>query len=476
MLAKILRLFGLNKQPGKASHQNLGKTPPRNLFSGKVPEVLSRSGHTLSRRDISPYALKVLYRLHNNGFEAYLVGGGVRDVLCGQHPKDFDVVTNAEPNEVAKLFKNSRLIGRRFRIVHVHFGGHIVEVTTFRATAAGGGEALEDIPPTDIHQTRKNQAGMLVRDNVYGSSIEEDVLRRDFTVNALYYNIADFSITDYVGGLADLKAGVVRIIGNAAERYREDPVRMLRAIRFAAKLKFKIDEETGKPILALASLLEHVPQARLFDEYIKLFLKGHGLASFHLLQEYQLFPRLFPSVAPSLLLKDENYPIQTFLTNALMNTDDRIRESKTIAPFFLLAIFLWYPIKIEENKIIAAGGAEFSAFYDACDKVFNEQQRALTFPRRFSQMAREVLNLQLRLKKNKRARIHTILSHSRFRAAYDFLLLRAEAGELEAKPQAEWWKQFVESDEKGRAKMLSHAPKHLKKRAALKPAPSNESR
>ncbi|MGB5591837.1 MAG: polynucleotide adenylyltransferase PcnB, partial [Gammaproteobacteria bacterium] len=247
--------------------------------------MVPRPDHNVSRSQISKNALRVLYRLKDAGYKAFLVGGGVRDLLLGREPKDFDIVTDALPDQVRSLFRNSRLIGRRFRLAHVHFGREIIEVATFRAAQDADVEDLD-------RQT--DSGGRILRDNVYGD-IDEDVWRRDFTCNALYYNIADFSIWDYAGGVQDIEAGTMRLLGEPEARYREDPVRMLRAVRFAAKLGFRIDPASEAPLLELGELLAEVPAARLFDESIKLFLSGHAVQSYELLRRYNLFQHLFPA-------------------------------------------------------------------------------------------------------------------------------------------------------------------------------------
>ncbi|MGL4859060.1 MAG: polynucleotide adenylyltransferase PcnB, partial [Enterobacteriaceae bacterium] len=252
------------------------------------PSVIPRAEHNISRQAISDNALKVLYRLNKFGFDAYLVGGGVRDLLLEKQPKDFDVATNATPEQVRKLFRNCRLIGRRFRLAHVMFGPEVIEVATFRGH--------HETPDTDAMQAKQAKSGMLLRDNVYGT-IEEDAIRRDFTINSLYYSAADFSLRDYNGGLNDLRQGIIRLIGNPETRYREDPVRMLRAARFAAKLNMTIASDSARPIPRLATLLKEIPSARLFEESLKLLQTGCGYQTYLLLRQYQLFQQLFPLIA-----------------------------------------------------------------------------------------------------------------------------------------------------------------------------------
>src|SRR5690554_2362049 len=286
------------------------------------PRRIPRSEHPISRNDISDNALKVLYRLHNAGFDAYLVGGCVRDILLGLQPKDFDVATNAKPEQIRKLFRNCRLVGRRFRLAHVVFGREIIEVATFR----GHHDSHDDASTAD-KVAQQDAEGMLVRDNVYGS-IDEDAQRRDFTVNALYYNIADFSIVDFADGVRDCEAGVLRMIGDAETRYREDPVRMLRAIRFATKLNMRLDDSVARPIRELAPLLQNIPAARLFEEVLKLFTAGKALANFEMLADYQLFQQLFPLLKVYLKAPDEA-PYQ-MLRQTFIDTDSRIRNDQRI--------------------------------------------------------------------------------------------------------------------------------------------------
>lgn len=412
-----------------------------------IPAVLPRSEHTLSRRAISNHALKVLYKIQEAGYQAYLVGGGVRDVLLGRHPKDFDVATNARPEEIATLFRNSRLIGRRFRLVHVHFGRQIVEVATFRSAP----DEKED----DLSLAQASEEGMIVRDNVFGT-LEEDVFRRDFTINALYYRISDFAVIDYVGGLNDLKAGILRIIGDPLRRYREDPVRMLRAIRFAAKLNFTIEPITEKPLFELGHLLTNVASARLFDEYIKLFLSGFALNSFYLLRRYGFFAILFPKTDFLLNTHKDKEQIEQFIVAALKNTDERVNNGKTVSPHFLLATFLWFPalIKAEKHETLTEV-SHYAALQIAFEHVLQEQRKTFAIPRRLTQVVKDIWNFQIRLKKCGQHRAAQVYANPRFRASYDFLLLRAKTQEPEAKKLAEWWSNYIVADENAREEMAA---------------------
>jgi len=414
------------------------------------PIIIPRAEHPISRASISSNALKVLYRLHNAGFRACLVGGGVRDLLLGHEPKDFDVATDAHPEAVHKLFRNCRLIGRRFRLAHVQFGGEIIEVATFRAAQ---GEADEAARSTGI---QFNANGRLLRDNVYGT-IEEDARRRDFTVNALYYDIADFAVLDYTGGMADLKAGLLRLIGEPEQRCREDPVRMLRAVRFAAKLGFRFHPDTEAPLLKLGQLLEEIPPARLFDEILKLFLGGYGVETFELLRHYRLFGHLFPATERCLSRQQQHFP-KTLLVHALANTDNRLAEGKSVTPAFLFGALLWEPLQDRSKHLLAAGLDEADAMQTAADEVLSAHLKHITLPRRFSLPMQEIWSLQSRLTVTTGKRPLRLLAHPRFRAAYDFLLLRAEA-DPELASLAQWWTRFMEMDEVARKQVLEPVAK-----------------
>jgi poly(A) polymerase len=394
------------------------------LESRHGPIIVPRSEHNVSRANISPNALKVLYRLKSAGFEAFLVGGGVRDLLLDRHPKDFDVVTNADPDQIQDVFRNCRLIGRRFRLAHVRFGRDIVEVATFRATGADA----------DADERAHSDSGRILRDNVYGT-IDEDVWRRDFTVNALYYNITDFSIWDYTNGVADVRARTLRLIGNPEKRYREDPVRMLRAIRFAAKLDFSLAPETAAPIASLGSLLKDVPPARLFDELLKLFQSGHAVRSFELLLQYDLLRYLFRDTQAELETPARD-KIIAFIRRGLQSTDDRVREDKPITPMFLYALFLWFPIQALAKRLESEGWNDGQAMLEASQRIVAAQQTA--FPRRFSSPMKELLSMQWRFGQQNGARALRLLQHKRFRAAYDFLVLRGSCGEVPQETVA-WW-------------------------------------
>ncbi len=405
--------------------------------------MIPRAGHSISRATISPNALKVLYRLKEAGYEAFLVGGAVRDLLLGITPKDFDVATNALPDDVRRLFRNCRLIGRRFRLAHVHFGSEIIEVATFRAAAAPEREDAEESEvdaetgPIDASKHRAfDNTGRILRDNIYGT-IEEDVWRRDFTANGLYYNIEDYSIWDFVGGADDIRARRLKLIGDPETRYREDPVRMLRAVRFAAKLDFSIEPGTERPIRELAYLLDGVPPARLFDEVLKLFLSGFGAKSFDLLQRYGLFEHLFPMSAAAFALPPYAYA-REMLELGLANTDARILADKPVTPTFLFAVLLWSAVLRELNERQAGPAPDLAQLMQACDAVLRAQQSRVAIPRRFAVPMRELLMLQPRFNRRSGIKSLSLLQHPRFRAAYDFLLLRAQVGVADSELAA-WW-------------------------------------
>jgi poly(A) polymerase len=389
------------------------------------PRIVPRGEHGISRKDISPNALRVLYRLREGGYQGYLVGGAVRDLLIGGHPKDFDVATDATPEQVKALFRNCRLIGRRFRLAHVVYGPEIIEVATFRANSADDGGDRE----TD-------DGGRLLRDNVYGT-IEDDAIRRDFTANALYYAIEDFSVRDYVGGYEDVEARTLRLIGDPVERYREDPVRMLRAVRLAAKLDFAIAPDAAAPIPELAPLLSAAPPARLFDECLKMFLAGHAEKSFLLLEAHGLLPALFPETARA-LATNRSGALRKMVLQALRNTDRRIGDDKPVTPAFLFAALLW-PAYCRELAVLQQGGTDpLVAQQRAADRVTLHQAQRIALPRRFSLPMQEIWLLQPRFSQRQRKRVFRLLSHPRFRAAYDFLELRASAAPDVADDYAFW--------------------------------------
>jgi len=453
---------------------------------GAVPRIIARADHNVSRSNISGNALRVLYRLKEAGFQAFLVGGCVRDVMLGRHPKDFDVATNALPDEVRKLFRNSRLVGRRFRLAHVVFGREVIEVATFRAASAPlpseepvpqadpeEGEAPELDEESELdeeaelngidHERVLDTHGRLLRDNVYGS-IDEDVWRRDFTVNSLYYNIADFSLWDYVGGSEDIAAHRLRLIGDPETRYREDPVRMLRAARFEAKLGFTLDPATAAPIPRLRTLLAGVPAARLFDETLKLFLTGHGERSLEVLRQRQLLEVLFPAVERYLAAHPDGL-VEQLLRQGLRNTDERVAQDKAVSPTFLLALLLYGPIAHAIESLPPQRWHELAAIVEACDRTLRAASTRVTIPRRVALGVREMYGLQPRLEQPRGKRALRLLEQPRFRSAFDLLMLRAQLGLAPAEIAA-WWTRLQEAAPEQRLGMLDA----LAKPRAAKPS------
>jgi poly(A) polymerase len=427
--------------------------------------VTPRNEHNVSRRQISEGALQVLNGLHRAGFQAYLVGGSVRDLLLGREPKDFDVATDAHPEQVRKLFRrNARLIGRRFILVHVQFGHEIIEVATFRGGANGkANEASE-----------RSETGRILADNVYGS-LEEDARRRDFTANALYYNIADRSILDFSTGMEDLQAGRLRVIGDPEQRYREDPVRMLRAVRFAAKLGFIMDTAAQAPIAACRERLQEVPSARLFEETLKLFLNGNAQTSFEHLRQQGLFAALFPQV--DVLLDHAEYSAaRTLLQGALGGTDTRVRDGKSVTPAFLFAALLWPALQEQCRLLEQQGKPATVALQQAASDVLQECVGRVSVPRRFALPMREIWDLQARFMRRGGRRPHALLAHPRFRAAFDFLSLRSQSGEISA-TLVEWWEQFQTADHDGRRILIEQARlEETGQEAALGPLPATSRR
>ncbi len=447
-------------QPHKTTHikktvrqsQRADSTPEKRPTMTTVNDenitVIPRSEHPISRSDISDNALKVLYRLNKSGFEAYLVGGGVRDLLLGQKPKDFDITTNATPEQIRKLFRNCRLVGRRFRLAHIMFGPEIIEVATFR------GHHDQNVSD-DKNLSAQAQNGMLLRDNIFGS-IEEDAIRRDFTVNSLYYNIEDFTLRDYVNGLKDLKAGVIRLIGDPETRYREDPVRMLRAVRFACKLNMSIEPKTAEPIYQLAHLLREIPSARLFEESLKLLQAGQGYATYKMLKKYGLFEQLFPVVA-SRFTDNSDSPMEKIIEQVLKNTDFRLKNDKRVNPAFLFAVMLWYPVTEHAEKLSQEGGlAYYDAFALAMNDILDEQCRSIAIPKRITTTMRDIWLLQLRLPRRQGRRANKLMEHPKFRAAFDLLELRANVEHRnELQELALWWTDFQQANNIKQREMIS---------------------
>ena len=428
MLKKLIRSF---------------RKPRPKATPGPKEQRLTLAEHGLQPDRFSRNAVCVALRLQDAGFQAFLVGGCVRDALLGERPKDFDVATSATPEQVRDVFRNSRIIGRRFRLVHVLFGRETIEVATFRsnhtAKDAAAGHSVTD------------SSGRILRDNVYGT-LEDDALRRDFTINALYYDPANQIIHDFTHGLADLKQRTLRLIGDPETRYLEDPVRMLRAIRFAAKLGVELPDATAEPIYRLAHLLGDIPAARLYDELLKVFLNGSAEDSFMLLRQFGLFAPLFPHTAPE-LDADPDYSTE-LVRLALRNTDQRLREGKTVTPAFLFAALLWPALIPLCARYQADGLAPVPAMQKAAHKLLPLQLQQVAIPKRFTLPMQEIWSLQERLPYRYGKRADVVLAHERFRAAYDFLLLREDAGE-DTGQLGQWWTDYQFADEGNRRRMIS---------------------
>ncbi|MGA7965002.1 MAG: polynucleotide adenylyltransferase PcnB [Gammaproteobacteria bacterium] len=407
-----------------------------------TPEAVHDETLGLTAERIDPNALTIIETLRDAGHEAYIVGGGVRDLLLDARPKDFDVATSAHPEAVRKLFRRSRLIGRRFPIVHVLFGRDFIEVTTFRAQSGAARQ---------VHES-----GRILRDSSFGS-LAEDAVRRDFTVNALYYDPLDRKVLDFTNGLADVRARRLRLIGEPDTRYREDPVRMLRAVRFAAKLDFELDEQTAEPLAGLASLLADIPPARLFEEVCKLFLSGYAGATFAGLRRHGMFGSLFP-LSEEVLAADTGGTLTRFVAGALDSTDARVRNDEPVTIAFLLAAFLWPPTSryaqwLEQEE----GMGEAAAVQRAIAVVLGESKQRVSIPQRFAMPVRDIVQLQTRFRYRHGKRAESLLAHPRFRAAYDFLKLRADAGDADP-ALAEFWDQVQRASGEERRKLL--APRH----------------
>lgn len=415
-------------------------------------DVIEREDHCISRKSISPNAVKVLYRLNDAGYHAFLVGGGVRDLLLGDKPKDFDISTNATPEQIKQLFRNAMIIGRRFKIIHLRFGREIIEVTTFRAHHAPENEFKENTTNRSIKglDSAHSSAGMILRDNVYGD-INDDAVRRDFTANALYYTIDGFRIIDFANGLQDIENRLLRMIGDPATRYREDPVRLLRAVRFAAKLGFDIEKNTRAPMNELAPLLESISPARIFDETLKLLTGGQAEKTFELLRQFKIGEVLFP--ATMACTKDPQTPEAKLLTLAMRNTDRRLAQGKTVTPAFLYGAILWAPLQKQLQKSLDGKLPTLPEQQEAANQVILNQIKITAIPKRFSIATREIWELQLRLQVRTRRAAETVYDHPRFRAGYDFLLLREEAGE-ELGGIGQWWTDFQIADKNQQEQML----------------------
>jgi poly(A) polymerase len=404
------------------------------------PVVLGPKQHKIDPKLVSNNAIRVTQTLQKAGFKAFIVGGAVRDLLVSIKPKDFDVATNATPEEVKRLFRRAFIIGRRFQIVHVMFGQDLIEVTTFRSN----GEST----------AQKDEHGRILRDNTFGKQ-HEDAARRDFTINAMYYDPATQTVLDYHGGIADIRSKTLRMIGNPTERYREDPVRMLRVVRFAAKLKFNIDPATGAPIANMASLIDNVPTARIFDEMLKLLMSGHALACLQQLRKQGLQHGLLPLL--DVVLEQPNG--EKFVTLALSNTDERVKQGKPISPGFLFASLLWHQVNQKWTHYQDKGEYPIPALHAAADDVLNKQTEKLALQRKITSDMRDIWAMQPRFERRIGKSPYKMLEHPRMRAGYDFLLLRCAAGEADEE-LGEWWTEFMAGDAATRENLLSNTGKN----------------
>jgi poly(A) polymerase len=401
------------------------------------PVILGPQEHGIDPKLVTSNAIRVTSSLQEAGFQAFVVGGAVRDLLLGVKPKDFDIATNATPEQVKRLFRRAFIIGKRFQIVHVMFGQDLLEVTTFRG-------ASPDAAPKDEH-------GRVLRDNTFGLQ-HEDALRRDFSINAMYYNPATQEVWDYHGGIADIRAKTLRIIGQPEARYREDPVRMLRVVRFAARLKFTIEPATAAPIAVMAPLINNVPAARVFDEMLKLLMSGHALACLQQLRKEGLHHGLLPLLD---VVLEQPLGIK-FVTLALDATDQRIMAGKTVSPGFLFASLLWHQVLEKWTAYKAAGEFPIPALHLAADEVLESQTEKLALQRKIGSDMRDIWAMQPRFERRTGKSPHKLLEHLRFRAGYDFLLLRCASGEIDAE-LGEWWTAFYEADEASREDLMASA-------------------
>ena len=421
-------------------------------------KLFSANKHKIDKNLISQAASKTCEGLQKAGFEAYIVGGAVRDLLLNVKPKDFDIATNATPEEVYKVFRRSRIIGRRFRLVHVLWGNETIEVSTYRGHHMSEGDGLTA------------DSGRIIRDNIFGS-LEDDAVRRDFTANALYYNPAKEEVLDFHNGVSDIKANLLRMIGDPKTRYQEDPVRMLRAVRLSAKLGLKIEKSTQEPIQKLADLLQDVPPSRLFDEMLKLFLSGHAVESINALREQHLHHGLLPLLDVVL-----EQPLgERFVMLALKNTDDRILAGKSSNPSFLFATLLWHEV-LKAWETYKNSHPPIPALHMAMNEIIDAQAKKLAIHNRFTATMKEIWGMQPRFEQRAGKRPFGILEHPRYRAAYDFLLLRCESGELPME-LGEWWTEFADASGEARATMLlpDTAPKKRRKRNRKKAAIGTDS-
>jgi poly(A) polymerase len=411
-----------------------------------APKRIPKKAHRIDPHLLSKNAVKVTHTLQQAGYEAFIVGGAVRDLALGIEPKDFDVATNATPDQVQRLFRKARLIGRRFQIVHVTFFGkghpEIIEVSTFRALLDNAGDHVAE-------------SGRILRDNVWGSQ-DEDAARRDFTINAMYYDPSSETVLDYHGGMADMQKKTLRMIGDPAKRYREDPIRMLRAIRFAAKTGFTLDALTRAPIAKLSNLLQDVPSARLFDEILKLLMSGYSWAAIQGLRNAGLHHGLLPLLDHILDSGEDSKGANDFVKLALANTDQRIQSGKSVSAGFLFATLLWPDLLKNWKANIAKGMSNLPALNDAMDDTIAAQSSGMTIQRRFESDMREIWSMQPRFEKRVGRYPYRLIESPRFRAGYDFLLLRCATGEQNP-ALGEWWTLFIATDPAGQDGLMASA-------------------
>ncbi|WP_431054328.1 polynucleotide adenylyltransferase PcnB [Testudinibacter sp. TW-1] len=447
--------------------------PKRKVHHHAVPHKyhLKAAEYGIYPRMIQRNALTVVEKLQRNGYEAYVVGGCLRDLLLEKQPKDFDVATNASPDQIKKVFQRQcRLIGRRFRLAHIMFGREVIEVATFRADHQ------------DEHKgelSRQSLDGMLLRDNVFGT-LEEDAKRRDFTVNALYYDPKHNMLIDYFNGVEDLRNGKLRLIGDAETRYQEDPVRMLRAVRFMAKLDMFLDRDSEAPIKTCAPLLRNIPAARLFDESLKLLQSGCGLQTYELLNQYQLLPYLFPTLIPFFTGKQDSLA-ERMIRTALQSTDERIKDNLRVNPAFLFAAFYWYPLREKMDQLKnEANLNNYDAFSVAASEVLDGLCLALTVPKRYTLVVREIWSLQLQLPKRSGNRAEKTMAQAKFRAGYDLLAMRAELEGGELIELTTWWHEYQLSNPQQRENLMAEQnqrdPQAKKKRRYRRRKPSNRAK
>lgn len=417
MIKKLIRTFlGKNKNDGE-------------------PVVLKASQHKIAPKLVSANALKVTDTLQKAGYKAFIVGGAVRDLMLQVPPKDFDVATNATPEQVKRLFKRAFIIGRRFQIVHAVFGRDVIEVTTFRGNS---------VAATDEH-------GRILQDNTFGSQ-KEDAERRDFTINAMYYDPATQTVLDYHGGMEDIRAKSLRMIGDPQSRYREDPVRMLRVVRFAAKLGFAIDPATAAPISKMSSLIQNVPAARIFDEMLKMLMSGHALACLQQLRKQKLDHGLLPLLDGAL-----SDPVgEKFVTLALNNTDQRVRQGKPVSPGFLFAALLWHDVLHKWQRYQAKGEPPIPALHLAADDVLATQTEQLALQRKITTDMRDIWSMQPRFERRTGKAPYRLVEHPRLRAGYDFLLLRCESEEIDHE-LGSWWTDFMIGEASEREALIAQA-------------------